>query len=128
MTIERWIYLNKIIITSAGNEENFHFINDIFGGLFFCIEKWFSKSTHHAEKSQNCKPLIENDSFTSNCNPMELPDGRLTKKTMEKPAITSDLVYFELLFLIHHHIHSPLGQLKNSVSYVLVDNIFHNRV
>ena len=49
LTIERWMYLNQIIITSAGNDANFYPIAG-FGGLIFCIEKWFSTSTQHAGK------------------------------------------------------------------------------
>ena len=49
LTIERCMYLEQIISTSAGIEANFYPIGG-FRGLTVCKEKWISTSTHHAGK------------------------------------------------------------------------------
>ena len=51
------MYLNQIIITSAGNEANFYPIAG-FGGLIFCKEKWISTHNHHdGKKLETASPL-----------------------------------------------------------------------
>ena len=45
------------------------------------------------ENQQIGRSLIENGNRTSECAPTKYPDGRITNKTMENPAITSELVY-----------------------------------
>ena len=70
------------------------------------------------EISQNRKPLVENDNLTSSSAAVTYSNGVLTKNTMENQASTSELAYFELLFLISHHIHSPSGRLENPLSYM----------
>ena len=59
-----WIYLKQYVITSAKNKSNFYSIG-VLGVQLFHIEKWFSTSTQHSEKSQNWESLVENGIPTS---------------------------------------------------------------
>ena len=57
---------------------------------FFFLKSDFLPAHSILEKSRNRVSLVENGKRTSACAPMEYPDSRITKKTMENPAPASE--------------------------------------
>ena len=49
---------------------------------------------------------------------MEQPDSRITKKTTENLAFTSEYLYFLLIILISHHTHSHTSRFENQLIFL----------
>ena len=85
---------------------------------FFVLKSEFLHTYSMLEKSRNRVSLVENGNRTSECAPMEYPDSRITKKTMENPAPASEQPYLDSVIFIFHHTHSHSGRFENSLSYM----------
>ena len=84
---------------------------------FFILKNEFLQSCIMLEKSENRESLVENDYSASESTLATKPNYVPTNKTIVKPAVASEQVYF-LLFLIFHHLHIHLSRFENPLSYM----------
>ena len=85
---------------------------------FFIQKNEFLHTPIMLEKSRNRVSLVENGNRTSECAPMEYPDSRITKKTMENPAPASEQPYLDSVIFIFHHTHSHSGRFENPLIFL----------
>ena len=85
---------------------------------FFIQKNEFLHTPIMLEKSRNRVSLVENGNRTSECAPLEKPDSRITKKTMENPAPASEQPYLDSVIFIFRHTHSHTSRYENQLSYL----------
>ena len=85
---------------------------------FFILKNEFLHPLSILGNHEIGRSLVENQNRPSECALITKPNYVLTKKTMEKPAITSEQLYFPLFIQISTSDVPPLGRFENPVSYM----------